>query len=144
MFEIKLTVDLGDKTISLVNGIIAIAKGAEEAPKANQNAPVIELNVKASPERSAKLSGSSQKEIVSGSTEKDSSWEHLDDDVRLDAIRDQVTKNTSKGKSADVVSLLSHFDAKRASELAPEDYDAFYSAIIRYGRGESIEQIFSE
>lgn len=66
----------------------------------------------------------------------------LDDDAKLEAIKAEVTKHTKKGKSADIKFLLANFDAGRASELATEQYDAFFDAITRYGAGEAATDIF--
>ena len=66
----------------------------------------------------------------------------MDDDAKLEAIKTEVTKHTKKGKSADIKFLLANFDAGRASELATEDYDAFFDAITRYGKGENVDKIF--
>lgn len=150
MFEVKVTVDLGEKTLALLSGGIAIANNAKvkepiaveaakpEAPKEETAAPKPEAP-KAEPEKRTRRT---KEQIAAEEAQTANGWDEMDDDAKLEAIKAEVTKHTKKGKSADIKFLLSNFDAGRASELAPEDYDAFFDAITRYGKGESVETIF--
>ncbi len=123
--EILVTVELGPKTTALLaNGFAAPQTAtlvsnpvAEEKAKAQTKAPKADAKPKAA------------------------DFDDLDDDAKLEAIKTEVTKHTKKGKSADIKALLTHFDAGRASELAPEQYGDFYNAILRYGKGESVAAI---
>lgn len=150
MFEVKVTVDLGEKTLALLTGGIAIANSAKvkepkvEAPK-EEPAPKPEApkadTAKTEAEKPTRTRRA--KEQIAAEEEKTANgFADMDDDAKLEAIKTEVTKHTKKGKSADIKFLLSNFDAGRASELAPEDYDAFFDAITRYGKGESVEKIF--
>lgn len=150
MFEVKVTVDLGEKTLALLTGGIAIANNANvkepiaveaakpEAPKEETAAPKPEAP-KAEPEKRTRRT---KEQIAAEEAQTANGWDEMDDDAKLEAIKAEVTKHTKKGKSADIKFLLSNFDAGRASELAPEDYDAFFDAITRYGKGESVDTIF--
>jgi hypothetical protein len=154
MFEVKVTVDLGEKTVALLTGGIAIANTVKEpiaveaeAPKAESPTPISAAKpeapkaavFKTEPEKRTRRT---KEQIAAEEAQTANGWNEMDDDAKLDAIRSEVTKYTKKGKSADIKFLLSNFDANRASELAPEDYDAFFDAITRYGKGESVESIF--
>lgn len=63
----------------------------------------------------------------------------MDEDAQLEEIKAYVTRNTKKGKSADVKALLAFMDAGRASELAPDQYEDFYDLIVRYTAGEAVD-----
>lgn len=163
--NVKVTVDFGDRAMSLFGGIMSanraiadasntvntvlakykvpepavaeapketsktepvkrvwLAKAVEEAPKAVEEAPA--------PAREPKPSVT----LPEG-------WEDMDDDDRLEAIKVEVTKNTKAGRSVDVRAILLHFGASRASELEPEKYEGFITAILRYGAGEDVNDI---
>lgn len=144
--NVKVTVDLGDKTMSLFNGFVAAnqAVAADTAGKAlkkyeEEPAPKADVS-KPEPEKRTRRT---KEQIAADEALTVDGWGDMDDGAKLEAIKTEVTKHTKKGKSADIKFLLSQFDAGRASELSPEDYDAFFDAIIRYGKGESVEKIFS-
>ena len=138
MFEVKVTVDLGEKTVALLTGSIAIANGL----KAESTQP-LKAVAEAATETEAKAETPTPKAPAAKKEAKAAKgWGDMDDDAKLEAIKAEVTKHTKKGKSGDIKFLLSNFDAGRASELAPDDYDAFYEAVGRYGKGESVEDIF--
>jgi type IV secretory pathway VirB10-like protein len=164
MFEVKVTVDLGEKTVALLTGAIAKASTAEvEQPRVSEDKPG---RVKNEPEPTAKAetpkpqpepakeepapkaemrrTRRTKEQIAAEEAEASNGWDDMDDDAKLEAIKVEVTKHTKKGKSADIKFMLSNFDAGRASELNPEDYEAFYNAITRYGKGESIADIFPD
>lgn len=67
-----------------------------------------------------------------------------DEEEQLEAIKNEILRHTKKGKSADIKFILGNFDVARASDLAPDDYAAFYTAVLRYGAGEDLEDIFAE
>ena len=150
MFEVKVTVDLGEKTVALLTGGIAIANSPKlkepveapklEAPKEGP-APKPEALKEKMAEKPARTRRTKE-QIAADEAQTANGWNEMDDDAKLEAIKTEVTKHTKKGRSADIKFLLSNFDAGRASELTPEDYDAFFDAITRYGKGESVETIF--
>lgn len=151
MFEVKVTVDLGEKTLALLTGGIAIANNAKveskvlpcEAPNPEEVKPDEE---KAGPpaKEPEKRTRRTKEQIAADEAKTANGWDGMDDDARLEAIKTEVTKHTKKGKSADIKFLLANFDAGRASELRSNDYDAFYECIARYGKGESVSQIFPD
>ena len=132
--EIKVTVELGPQTQALFNGFNT-AK-AVETPKA-EVAPQAE---KPKPTRT-RATAPKAEPVQDEAPKKSESFEDLDDDAKLEAIKAEVTKHTKKGKSADIKALLGGFDANRASELSADDYDAFFNAVKRYGAGESVDDI---
>ncbi|MCC8089136.1 MAG: hypothetical protein LIO79_07725 [Rikenellaceae bacterium] len=142
--NVKVTVDLGEKTVALLTGgMVANTPTPKVEPKAEAlkeetTAPKPETP-KAEPEKRTRRT---KEQIAAEEAQTANGWDDMDDDAKLEAIKAEVTKHTKKGKSADIKFLLSNFDAGRASELAPEDYDAFFDAITRYGKGESVEKIF--
>ena len=155
--NVKVTVDLGDKTMSLFNGFVAANKavaeaadtagkvlkkydGPKEEPAPKPEAPKADVS-KTEPEKPTRTRRTKE-QIAAEEAQTANGWDEMDDDAKLEAIKAEVTKHTKKGKSADIKFLLSNFDAGRASELAPEDYDAFFDAITRYGKGESVETLF--
>lgn len=131
--QVNVTVELGPKTLALLTGVgvapAAPAKSVtEEAPKAEPEKPKAEApKVPKTPAKPKK--------------EEAPAFEDLDEDAQLEAIKAEVTKHTKKGKSADIKALLAAYDAGRASELAPEQYADFFNAVVRYGKGESVEEI---
>ena len=144
--NVKVTVDLGEKTVALLTGGMVAntptpkVEPKAEAPKEETAAPKPEAP-KAEPEKPTRTRRTKE-QIAAEEAQTANGWDEMDDDAKLEAIKAEVTKHTKKGKSADIKFLLSNFDAGRASELAPEDYDAFFDAITRYGKGESVEKIF--
>lgn len=66
----------------------------------------------------------------------------LDAEAQLDTLKNNVTKHTKKGKSADIKALLSNFGAERVSVLEVEHYSDFNDVLNRYTAGESVEDIF--
>lgn len=148
MFEIKVIVDLGEKTVALLTGGIALASApkakeplAVEAatPKEVADAPKVDL-AKKEPEKRTRRT---KEQIAAEEAQTANGWDDMDNDTKLEALKAEVTKHTKRGKSADIKFLLAHFEAGRASELSPEDY-AFFDAVTRYGKGESVETIFPE
>lgn len=122
---VKVTVELGEKTTALLSTILG---GIKPVAQAKTEGPVPNKKEEPKTEKPAKK-------------ESAASFEDLDDDAKLEAIKTEVTKHTKKGKSADIKALLTAFDAGRASELATDRYDEFYTAIVRYGKGESVQAI---
>lgn len=142
MFEVKVTFEAGDTLKALVSGLfqptvmnqekpspepLPIApKPAEEKPAAPKPAPAKPIEEKPS---------------------AGSSFADMDNDAKLEAIKTEVTKQTKNRKGADVKWMLAQFDAASVSKtqpLDPKDYDAFYDAITRYGKGEALTDIFPE
>ena len=137
--NVKVVVDLGEKTVALLTGGMAVNAPIQKvAPKVE--APKAEA-IKAEPEKPTRTRRTKE-QIAAEEAQTANGWDEMDDDAKLEAIKAEVTKHTKKGKSADIKFLLAQFEAGRASELAPEDYDAFFDAITRYGKGESVDKIF--
>jgi hypothetical protein len=137
MFEVKVTFEAGETLKALMSGFmqpVVIEKTvAVEKPAAVEKPVVAEKPV------------TTQKAVVEKPAPKGkSSFEELNDAAKLEAIKAEVTKQTKNKKGADIKFMLAQFDANRASELAPEHYNDFYAAILRYGKGEAVTDIFPE
>lgn len=140
---VKVEIELGPKTIALFLNGGAIAAKSETvkevaAPKGEVKdlAPAKEV---APPADKSKATPPAEKPKTEKT--KAPAFEDLDEDAQLEAIKAEVTKHTKKGKSADIKALLAHFDAARASELNPEQYANFFDTVVRYGKGESVEDL---
>lgn len=146
--NVKVTVDLGEKTVALLTGGMVVntpttkVEPKEETAAPKPEAPKADVS-KTEPEKPTRTRRTKE-QIAAEEARTADGWDEMDDDAKLEAIKAEVTKHAKKGKSADIKFLLSNFDAGRASELAPEDYDAFFDAITRYGKGESVDKIFPE
>ncbi len=146
--EVRLVLEPSATLVAMFGGVTA-NKVERVAPKAEPEAPKEEVappakdeaKPEAQPEKPARTRRTKE-QIAAEEAATANAWDDMDDDAKLEAIKSEVTKHTKKGKSADIKFLLSNFDAGRASELAPEDYDAFFDAITRYGNGESVDKIF--
>lgn len=162
--NVKVTVDLGDRAMSLFNRLAATGaaltevagatKGSAEAlaQMADAAEPVLAALEEPVPAQEApKKEPSKRTPRAKAETQKTEpkepapveGWEDMDDEARLELIKSEVTKHAKRGKSVDIREMLSHFNASRASELDPKDYEAFCRAISRYGAGDSLEDIFS-
>lgn len=140
--EINVTgtvfVEVGPQTMALLTGgTLAKAQPKEEVAE------------KPAEEKKTRTRGSSKPvEDKATETKKDApAFADLDDDAKLEAIKAEVTKQTKNKKGADVKWMLAQFNAasvSKAEPLEPEDYDAFYDAITRYGKGEALTDIFPE
>lgn len=67
--------------------------------------------------------------------------EAQDADEQLATVQAEVTKHSKKGKTADIKKLLAIFDAPKVSELDPSTYGEFYGLVLRFGAGESADDI---
>jgi hypothetical protein len=143
MFEVKVTFEAGETLKALMSGfmqpvviekpVVAEKPAAVEKPVAIEKPVAVEKPV------------TTQKAVVEKPAPKGKpSFEELDDAAKLEAIKAEVTKQTKNKKGADIKFMLAQFDANRASELAPEHYNDFYAAILRYGKGEAVTDIFPE
>lgn len=148
--EIKVTVELGPQTFALINGFNAAkvvdTTKAVEAPNqaAEEVAPAEkpkQTRTRATSKAEAPATEEAPKVEAAKAKDEPTAFRDMDDDAKLEAIKAEVTKHTKKGKSADIKALLGGFDANRASELAPEDYNGFMDAVKRYGAGESVDDI---
>lgn len=144
--NVRVTVDLGEKTVALLSGSMVVnspvAKSVNfEEGKAKEIEAAKVDTVKTEIEKPARTRRTKE-QIAEDEAQTANGWDDMDDDAKLEAIKTEVTKHTKKGKSADIKFLLANFDAGRASELATEDYDAFFDAITRYGKGENVDKIF--
>lgn len=140
MLEVKVTFEMGDSVKALVNGLVS---------NALTKAPVAETEVLNAPKAAdipvTKEVVPSKKKAAPEAPEKKASFADLDDEAKLEAIKTEVTKHTKKGKGSDIKWLLGQFDASsvsKAQPLSPENYNAFYDAITRYGKGEALTDIF--
>lgn len=143
MFEVKVTFEAGETLKALMSGFmqpVVIEKPVvAEKPVAAEKPAVVEKPV------AVEKPVTTQKAVVEKPAPKGkSSFEELDDAAKLEAIKAEVTKQTKNKKGADIKFMLAQFDANRASELAPEHYNDFYAAILRYGKGEAVTDIFPE
>ena len=143
--NVKVTVDLGEKTVALLTGGMV---GNNLTPKVEPKpaAPKEEVAEKPAEEKKTRTRSSKPVEDKATETNKDApAFADLDDDAKLEAIKAEVTKQTKNKKGADVKWMLAQFNAasvSKAEPLEPEDYDAFYDAITRYGKGEALTDIF--
>lgn len=143
--NVKVTVDLGEKTVALLTGGMV---GNNLTPKVEPKpaAPKEEVAEKPAEEKKTRTRSSKPVEDKATETKKDApAFADLDDDAKLEAIKAEVTKQTKNKKGADVKWMLAQFNAasvSKAEPLEPEDYDAFYDAITRYGKGEALTDIF--
>jgi hypothetical protein len=159
MLEVKVIVDLGERTVALLTGathapkveelkplrVLPDAKPLEEGHgnERPKEEPVI-VKAEVPKEEPAKRTRRTKEQIAAEEAQTANGWDEMDDDAKLEAIKTEMAKHVKKGKSADIRLLLSEFDASRTSEFAPEDYDAFFDAITRYGKGESAKEIIRE
>ena len=182
--NVRVTVDLGDRTMSLLGGVMAansaitdatntcsrvLEKYADPTPAAVTAAPQPEAEAP-QPEKPARTrrtkeqiaadnaaAGKPQLEEPAAEPVKVSAptpqpdpsvdFDDLEDAEKLDALRDKVAEYTKKGKSADIRFILAQFDARSISQaepLDPKHYGDFYAALERYGKGESVTDIFPE
>lgn len=181
--EIKVTVELGEKTVNLLQNLLVSGGGAlagktfkpggvtvgpdhaeapkgqadlftqeagevEKAPEAEKVAPAKTRTRRSKAEIEAEKELAAQEaeaektpEVKTEAPKKDEApdFADMDEDAQLEEIKAYVTRNTKKGKSADVKALLAFMDAGRASELAPDQYVDFYDLIVRYTAGEAVD-----
>lgn len=144
--NVKVTVELGAATLAALTGLNA--KAAPEA-KTPENAPQeVEADKpkrtrRTAAEIAAEKAEAKEKTPAAPVEEKAPEFGDLDEAAQLEAIKAEVTRHTKKGKSADIKALLAYFEAGRASELAPEQYQDFYDMVKRYGAGESVNDLTS-
>lgn len=158
--NVKVTVDLGDKTWALVNGAFAantaierasntvhavLDKYAADAPEAVKPAPE-PAPADEAPKRTrrvkAETEASKELEPVKVPETAPEAKQAAPAD-KLEMIKAKVTAYVKKGNSADIKTLLAHFGAPKASELAVADYDAFSAMLDRYGKGEPMADIIA-
>ena len=140
MFEVKVTFEAGETIKALMSGfmqprVINLPNKEDEKPAATQ---------KPAAEKPAAEKPVVEKPAATPKPKQENSFEKMNDDAKLEAIKAEVTKQTKNKKGADIKFMLAQFDANRASELAPEHYNDFYAAILRYGKGEAVTDIFPE
>ena len=168
--EIKVTVELGQKTVDLLQNLLNNAPAAKtgsvtetkataqeagtadlftqeadevkpepktEAPKRTRRSSAEVAAEKAAAE--SKVTVEVEKEAEAPKKDVAPDFADLDEDAQLEEIKVYVTRNTKKGKSADVKALLAFMEAGRASELAPDQYETFYDLIVRYTAGEAVD-----
>lgn len=156
--EIKVTVELGQKTVDLLQNLLnnapaaksgsvtetkATAQEAGTADLFTQEAATEEKPEAPKRTRRSKAEIEADKAAEEKVTVKDepAGFADMDEDAQLEAIKAEVTRNTKKGKSADIKALLAFFDAGRASELAADQYPDFYDMVKRYSAGETVDAL---
>lgn len=145
--KVNVTLDLGTATAALLNGLV---KGFS-APVMAASTEVKETEAKveekpAAPASSAKPAATAKpapapKPAAPAKSTKPA-FADMNDDDKLETLKAEVTRHVKNKKGSDIKFMLAQFDAGRASDLSPESYDAFYDAIQRYGKGESLSDIF--
>lgn len=145
--KVNVTLDLGTATAALLNGLV---KGFS-APVMAASTEVKETEAKveekpAAPASSAKPAATAKpapapKPAAPAKPAKPV-FADMNDDDKLETLKAEVTRHVKNKKGSDIKFMLAQFDAGRASDLSPESYDAFYDAIQRYGKGESLSDIF--
>lgn len=60
---------------------------------------------------------------------------------QLDAIRTIVTRHGKKGKTDDMKRILNVYGVLRAGELDEKDYEPAFRMLVRYEKGDSIDEI---
>lgn len=148
MFEVKVTFEAGDTLKALVSGLFqpAVMNQEKPSPEPLPIAPEPAPAPKPAEEKPAAPKPASAKPIEEKPS-AGSSFADMDNDAKLEAIKTEVTKQTKNRKGADVKWMLAQFNAASVSKtqpLDPKDYDAFYDAITRYGKGEALTDIFPE
>lgn len=135
-FTLKVTVDLGEKTLKF------LTSGPIQAPQPPADPRNIfkELNEKKIKEDVNKPAAATDKK-PEPPAKKNLDFNDLDDDAKLEVLKSEVAKHSKAGKAADIKALLTHFGTSRASLLSVDSYDDFHDAIQRYGNGESVAQI---
>ena len=155
--EIKVTVELGEKTVALLNNLTRSVVKAPSQEPANEDAAVGKTEAvedKPAPTRKRRTAAEIEadkkaaeaKEVapeVEKKPEAAPEFSDLDADAQLEAIKAEVTRHTKKGKSADVKAMLAYFDAGRASELAEDQYEDFYNMVKEYAAGKSVNDLTS-
>lgn len=162
--NVKVTVDLGEKTLTVLSGLLGqnatTAKPvAELFPTEKADAPADEAPAPAksaetrvrrsaaqiAADKAAAEAKTPAKEEAAPAKEeareKPADFADLDEEAQAEEIKTMVTRNVKKGKSADVKKMLAHFEASRASELAPDQYGDFYEMIKAYGAGASVDSL---
>lgn len=148
MFEVKVTFEAGDTLKALVSGLFQPTVMNQEKPSPEPLPIDLEpaQGPKPAEEKPAAPKPASAKPIEEKPS-AGSSFADMDNDAKLEAIKTEVTKQTKNRKGADVKWMLAQFNAASVSKtqpLDPKDYDAFYDAITRYGKGEALTDIFPE
>lgn len=154
--EIKVTVELGEKTVALLNNLTgSVVKATTQEPvnegkteaKPEPAAPTRKRRTAAEIEADKKAAEVKQEPEVeekpAPEPEAAPEFSDLDADAQLEAIKAEVTRHTKKGKSADVKAMLAYFDAGRASELAEDQYEDFYNMVKEYAAGKSVNDLTS-
>ncbi len=172
--NVRVTVDLGERTMALVGGALAaqnavkrasdtvsavLEKYADKEPMQVVDLPEPEQAVEKAapvPKKPRQTKPAKEPEAIPveepekaatpepAAPVKEPDAVEMSDEEKLEEIKAEVTKFVKKGNSADIKSLLTHFDATRASLLKPEQYEEFRKALARYGAGESVESIINE
>lgn len=153
--NVNVTVELGPQTLALLTGGMA-APAPSVKPGGQTVKEILQSDRPLTTEDNATLIAEKKKINESLESKKNEApkapakpkkdeptpFEEMGDEAKLEEIKALVTKGTKKGKSSDIKFLLSNFEAGRASELSPDQYDDFHAAILRYYDGEAVTDIF--
>ena len=152
MFNVTVTFEAGESFKALLFGLMKPVIPVESMPEKELKPTVpvkptesVKTEKPAVPEKTAAPAKPEKTAASAKSAEPE--FSELDDDVKLEKIKAEVTKLTKNRKGADVKWILGQFDAASVSKtnpLSPESYDDFYEALTRYGKGEALTDIFPE
>ena len=117
----------------------------DEAPARRRGRPSAEKEAPAKDEAPARRGRPSAAKEEPKAEDKPKEFKDLGEAEQLEEIKAKITLTTKKkGGATDVRELLGVFDAGRAGELDPKDYEEFYDALTRYRNGESVDEIFPQ
>lgn len=145
--NVKVTVDLGDRTMSLLGGVMAanngiakatdtvnkvLAKDDDEpagqttvAPAEKPAAPRSRRTKEQIGDDESKKIGAAEQKVVKVQAPKpeddaaSTDFASLSDEDKIDVLRTKVASHTKKGKSADIRFMLAQFDASTVSQNNP-------------------------
>lgn len=145
--KVNVTLDLGTATAALLNGLVkgfsapvmAASPEVKETQAKAEEKPAAPASP-AKPAATAKPAPAPKPAAPAKPTKP--AFADMNDDDKLETLKAEVTRHVKNKKGSDIKFMLAQFDAGRASDLSPESYDAFYDAIQRYGKGESLSDIF--
>ena len=135
-------VEVGPKTMAILTGVTNV-----KSPKTQDVSTDVKIPQETEQAKEQKTRTSTKQAVTEDTTKEKtgSSFADLDDEAKLEAIKAEVTRHTKNRKGADIKWMLAQFNASSVSKIDPidpKDYDAFYNAIMRYGAGEALTDIF--
>lgn len=149
--KVNVTLDLGTATVALLNGLVKgfsapVMAASPEAKEAVREVVKEQTKVEEKPAATASpakpAATAKPAPAPKPAAPAKPAFADMNDDDKLETLKAEVTRHVKNKKGSDIKFMLAQFDAGRASDLSPESYDAFYDAIQRYGKGESLSDIF--